>query len=119
MDAAVALAPSLPSAPVGAPAAPSFNREVAPILFRHCAPCHHAGGIGPFSLLSFSETRKHARQIVEVTQGGQMPPWLPDPGVNDFEQSRYLSSEELTVLDRWVAQGAPEGEARDLSTIFN
>ena len=117
MDAAVALAPSLPSAPVGAPAAPSFNREVAPILFRHCAPCHHAGGIGPFSLLSFSETRKHARQIVEVTQGGQMPPWLPDTGVNDFEQSRYLSSEELTVLDRWVAQGAPEGEARDLPAV--
>ena len=46
---------------------PTFARDVAPILFEHCAPCHHPGGAGPFSLLSYSEARKRARQIAKVT----------------------------------------------------
>ncbi len=36
-----------------APAAPTFARDVAPILHGNCAVCHRPGGAGPFSLLSY------------------------------------------------------------------
>ena len=35
----------------------TFNRDVAPIVFRTCAACHHPGGAGPFSLLSYADAK--------------------------------------------------------------
>src|ERR1017187_2213951 len=32
---------------------PTFARDVAPILYRHCAICHHPGEVAPFSLLTY------------------------------------------------------------------
>jgi len=29
----------------------TFNADIAPIVFRKCAPCHHAGEIGPLALV--------------------------------------------------------------------
>ena len=60
--------------------APTFARDVAPILYAHCAPCHRPGGVGPFALLDYDAARKHARQIARVTRDGYMPPWLPVRG---------------------------------------
>ena len=68
----------------GAEAAPTFTRDVAPILFRHCAPCHHPGGAGPFSLLTFADARRRARQIAKVTSSRYMPPWPPERGHSRF-----------------------------------
>src|SRR2546422_808238 len=56
----------------------TFNRDVAPILFQNCAPCHRPGQSAPFSLLNYADALKHAKQIAEVTQKHYMPPWLPD-----------------------------------------
>ena len=40
---------------------PSFTATIQPIIIRNCAtPCHHPGGVGPFSLLTYhgrSQTR--------------------------------------------------------------
>ena len=36
-------------------AAPTFTRDVAPILYKHCAVCHHAGQVAPFSLLTYAD----------------------------------------------------------------
>ena len=38
----------------------TFNRDIAPIIFRSCSTCHHAGEAGPFSLLTYSDVKKHA-----------------------------------------------------------
>ena len=46
----------------------TFDKDVAPLVFEHCAPCHHSGGIGPFPLMTYSDVAKHAAQIVGVTQ---------------------------------------------------
>ena len=46
---------------------PTFNRDIAPIVFSHCASCHRPGEIGPFSLLTYRDVRQHATQIVEAT----------------------------------------------------
>src|SRR5215471_6578245 len=58
----------------------TFNRDLAPIVFRACAPCHHPGEAAPFSLLTYGDVKSHARQIADLTQKRVMPPWLPEPG---------------------------------------
>jgi len=92
----------------------TFNRDLAPILFSHCAPCHHAGGPGPFSLLTYAEARKHAKAMAEVTLDRIMPPWLPAPGHGQFMDSRGISDAELQLFQLWLGGGALEGNAVDL-----
>lgn len=91
------------------PDRPTFHRDIAPILHARCAPCHQPGESGPFSLLTFADAHRRARQIAEVTSGGLMPPWLPAgrPGV--FVGDRRLRESEKETLRRWAAQEAPEG----------
>lgn len=89
--------------------APTFHRDIAPLLYQHCAPCHRAGGQGPFPLISFDDARKRAGDIVEVTSRHAMPPWLPDqPGV--FEGERRLTDAEILLLKNWRATDAAEGD---------
>src|SRR5947207_15607451 len=57
----------------------TFNRDIAPIVFQYCAPCHRPGEAGPFPLLTYSDAKAHARQIAAVTATRFMPPWLPEP----------------------------------------
>jgi hypothetical protein len=91
----------------------TFHRDIAPIIYRHCSPCHHPGEAAPFSLLNYSDVRKRARQIVEVTGRRIMPPWLPEPGSFAFEGDRSLSADEIDQIRRWVEQGTAEGSASE------
>jgi Flp pilus assembly protein TadD/mono/diheme cytochrome c family protein len=95
-------------------AAVTFNKGVAPILYQNCAPCHHSGGLGPFPLLTYTDARKHARQIVEVTHSRYMPPWPPQPGYGDFRDSRRLTEAQVQTFADWLQSGALEGSAADL-----
>lgn len=91
----------------------TFNRDVAPILYRSCAPCHRPGEAGPFPLLSYADAKSHARQIAAVTRGRFMPPWLPDPGPLKFSDELRLSEDEILRIQAWVDQGAVEGRPAD------
>jgi Flp pilus assembly protein TadD/mono/diheme cytochrome c family protein len=87
----------------------TWSRQIAPLVYRNCAVCHHPGGAGPFSLLSYSDARRRAPQILDVTQSRFMPPWLPAPGYGDFTGDRRLSDEDRALIRKWVEAGAPEG----------
>ncbi len=97
---------------LGQPA--TFNKDIAPIIFQSCAPCHHAGGSAPFPLITNSEVRSHAAQIVAVTQSRYMPPWPPAPGYGNFVGERRLSDAQLHLIAEWVKQRTPEGNPVDL-----
>jgi len=43
-----------------------------------------------------------------------MPPWKADPSNGPFVDQHPLSDGEIAMLGRWVDQGAPEGDPRDL-----
>jgi tetratricopeptide (TPR) repeat protein len=90
-------------------AAPTFAHDVAPILYAHCASCHHPGGTGPFSLLRYEDVRKRAGLIARTTRSRYMPPWLPQPGYGSFAHQQRLTDEHIQTIADWVAQGAPEG----------
>lgn len=93
---------------------PTFNKDVAPILYKNCATCHRPGEVAPFSLLSYQDARKRARQIAMVTSDGFMPPWKADEGEEKFDDARRLTSAQLELLRRWSEAGAPEGNKADL-----
>ena len=107
-------APRAPAQPSGNPSSVTFNRDIAPVMFRSCAQCHRPGEAAPFSLLTYSDAKRHARQIADVTESHAMPPWLPEPQKLKFADELRLSDAEINLIRRWVEQGAEEGAAADL-----
>ena len=108
--AATALA-ARTQAPVSSP---TFNKDIAPIVFAHCASCHRPGEIGPFPLLTYQDVRQHATQIAAVTLRRQMPPWKPTRGSADFLDDRSLTDEQIALIQSWVNRGSVEGNPADL-----
>ncbi len=92
----------------------TFARDLAPIIFDHCGICHRPNGSAPFSLLTFPAARQRATLIAAVTKSRLMPPWKSEPGYGEFIGHRPLSDAEIGVVQRWLADGAPEGDPRDL-----
>jgi Tfp pilus assembly protein PilF len=95
-------------------AVPTFDKEIAPVLFQSCIACHRPGEAAPFSLLTYADARKRAKQIAAVTASRFMPPWLPAQGAGDFAGERRLSDAQIATIATWAAAGAPEGNAADL-----
>lgn len=92
----------------------TFNKHIAPIVYRQCGDCHRPGQSAPFSLITFADVKKRAKQVGVVTRDGLMPPWLPDPELVRFADERRLTAEELGLIQQWVSDGAPEGSPNDL-----
>src|SRR5678815_1170767 len=70
--------------------------------------------MAPFSLIEYSDVVTRARQIAAVTANRTMPPWLPEAGYGAFVNERRLKPEEIAAIQRWVKDGAPQGDAKDL-----
>ena len=93
-------------------ASETWSRDVAPVLYKNCATCHHPGGAGPFSLLTYADARRWAPQILNVTQSRFMPPWLPEPGYGDFADVRRLSDQDQALIKRWITGGMAPGDLK-------
>lgn len=93
---------------------PTFNKDVAPILFKNCSSCHRPDEVGPFPLLTYEDARKRAKQIARITEQKTMPPWKPTMGHDVFKDARTLTDSQIRTLKAWAAAGAPEGDPKDL-----
>jgi hypothetical protein len=93
--------------------APTFNKDIAPILYENCAICHRPGEVAPFSLLTYSDTAKRAKLISTVTEKRYMPPWKAEHGYGDFANERRLTDAQISLIRAWADAGAPEGDSRD------
>jgi tetratricopeptide (TPR) repeat protein/mono/diheme cytochrome c family protein len=119
----------------------TFNGDIAPILFDHCASCHRPIDDGrlravrfgaqaaaqpsdspedpicvagaPFSVLDYDSVRRNARAIASAVQRRAMPPWLPEPGYGVFAGERRLRDDQIALIATWVESGAPEGNPGD------
>ncbi|MEP7351875.1 MAG: ascorbate-dependent monooxygenase [Acidobacteriota bacterium] len=91
-------------------AAPTYNQDIAPILYQNCATCHRPGEVAPFSLLTYTDAAKRAGLIAQATAKRYMPPWKPEPGYGDFAHERRLTDAQIGLLRDWAAAGAPEGD---------
>jgi Flp pilus assembly protein TadD/mono/diheme cytochrome c family protein len=95
----------------------TFTKDIAPLVFKHCAACHREGESAPFPLLSYEDVKSHAEQIASVTKSRYMPPWMPAPGFGDFVGERRLTDDEIQRIGHWVEAGAPQGNPNDLPPL--
>jgi len=112
--AAVASVPVAAQAPAKAAAAPTFSKDVAPILYKNCTNCHRPGEVAPMSLLTFKDARPWAKSVATRVSKGTMPPWHADPTHGEFLNDRRLSDTDKATIVNWASAGAPEGNAKDL-----
>src|SRR5207244_12006970 len=108
--AAPGLAADTPAKPV------TFSKDVAPILQAKCQECHQPNSIAPMSLITYQDARPWARSIKERVATRQMPPWHIDPsvGVQKFKNDMSLSADQMDTIVRWVDEGAPQGDPKDM-----
>ncbi|MCB0644739.1 MAG: cytochrome c, partial [Phaeodactylibacter sp.] len=102
--------------PLWASAQPTFNEDIAPIIYEHCTTCHRPGEIGPMPLASYSQVSNWASMIEYVTSTGYMPPWQADPEYSNFLYENYLTDAEIQLIADWVAAGSPEGDPNNTPT---
>ena len=95
------------------PSAPTFNRDIAPLVWQHCAECHRPGQQAPFSLVTLQDVRQRGRLIVKATERRIMPPWLPEAHYGVFAGERRLAGNDIVRLADWVKHGMPEGDPSD------
>jgi hypothetical protein len=91
----------------------TFSREIARIIYAHCASCHHEGGMA-FSLMTYAEARPWAVAIKEEALQRRMPPWGAIKGFGEFRNDQGLTSEQMELIVAWVDGGVPEGDAVNL-----
>jgi hypothetical protein len=94
-------------------AAPTYHKDVLPILQKHCQGCHRPGEIGPMPLLTYSQVRPFSVAIRESVRLKKMPPWGADPAHGKFANDPTLTYAEIDVLSKWAAARAPEGNPKD------
>ena len=92
----------------------TYSNQIARIFQEHCVSCHRPGEIGPFALTDYSEVAGWADMIAEVVRERRMPPWHANPEFGHFRNDISLSADEKDAILKWVAAGAPEGNAADL-----
>jgi hypothetical protein len=93
--------------------APTFTKDVAPIIEKNCQVCHRPGEIGPFSMMTYEQARPWAMAIKEAVKTRKMPPWFADPHYGHFSNEKTLTQGEIDTIAAWANAGAPRGELKD------
>lgn len=99
------------------PAAPTFSRDVSPILFKHCSGCHRPGEVGPMALTNYKEVRPWAKAIQAAVLTRKMPPWHADPHYGTFRNDSRLKDAEIEIIVSWARNGAAEGNPEELAPL--
>jgi hypothetical protein len=101
------------AAPVFASPAPTFTKEILPILQEKCQACHRPGEIAPMPFTSYNEVRPWAKAIKASVATRKMPPWFADPAHGRFSNDRSLTRKEIDTIVAWVDDGAKQGNPKD------
>ncbi len=98
-------------------AAPTWYRDVEPIVVKKCGGCHVDGGIGPFPLQGFSQFSSLRGVIHDAVATKRMPPWQPDECCNKYRFDRSLTDAEHDTLLRWLEGDTALGDPADAPPI--
>ncbi len=95
---------------LAAEAAPTFHRDIVPLLQTHCLECHRAGEIGPFDVTTLDEVRGWAAMMLETMEQQRMPPWHAAPDHGSFKNARQFPVEATALFKTWLEAGMPAGD---------
>jgi mono/diheme cytochrome c family protein len=97
--------------------APTFAKDVAPILYSKCVTCHRPGEVAPMSLITYKDARPWARAIRDKVIAREMPPWFADPAHGTFKNDRSLTQAQIDTIVKWVDGGARQGDETQLPAL--
>lgn len=86
-----------------------FGNSIAPLIFRHCTPCHQPGGAGPMAFTSYRDVVAYGAMIGYVTKTRYMPPWRATSDYGAFAHDRSLSEAQIELIQNWAKDGFREG----------
>lgn len=90
--------------------AQNWSQDIAPILYDHCTKCHHPGGIGPSSYMTYSDAYNNSASILSAITTGYMPPYPANTSYRHFMNENVLTDAEKTTLQNWVSGGSVSGD---------
>jgi hypothetical protein len=93
--------------------APTFYKDVMPILQDHCQSCHRPGEVAPMPLVTYEQARSSASAIARQVQMKMMPPWFADPRYGRFANDPSLTEPQISTISAWINAGALAGNALD------
>jgi len=80
-------------------------------VYNNCASCHHEGGIGPVSFMTYDDVVNDAYNVQAYVVAGKMPPWPPAADCSyQLVGDRRLSDDDVNAINDWVNGGAPSGD---------
>ena len=88
----------------------NWSQNIAPILFDHCTQCHHPGGVGPSSLMTYEDAYNSGASILAATTTGYMPPYPANTQYRHFMNENVLTDTEKQTIEDWVVGGMPSGD---------
>ncbi len=94
-------------------AAPTWHKDVLPIVQDSCLGCHAEGGIGPFALATYDQAKAMHLGMADAVVQKRMPPWMADPSCREYEHERRLTDAQIATITAWSEAGAPEGDPKD------
>ena len=101
---------------------PVFSKEIAPIIYKNCTPCHRQGSGAPFNLVTYDDLKKHLHTVQLSINERLMPPWPADTAYSHFRDEKVLTWEEISLLNKWFENNAPVGNINEIPeppTYFN
>lgn len=96
-------------------------RQVAPIIYKNCSPCHRPGSGAPFDLITYEDIKQHLHTVQISINERLMPPWPADTNYSHFKGEKVLHANEISLINEWVNNGAPRGLASEIPSppVFN
>ena len=93
--------------------APTYYKDIVPVLQNRCQECHRPGEVAPMSLMSYNDVRPWSKAIKSAILTKKMPPWFADPHIGKFSNDRSMSQSEIDTFVSWVDAGSPAGNPKD------
>lgn len=94
----------------------TYHQQIKPMMASHCTACHTVGGFAPFPLENYNQVHYYREFIRFVINNRIMPPWGAEEGGEcnqHYENSLWLSDEQLATFNAWADDGGPEGFPTD------
>ncbi len=87
---------------------PDFHGDIRPLIDQHCIMCHAEDSIS-FSFADPEFTYRLGPAIVSTVSERRMPPWLAEPGHQQYVEDISLSDADIARFVAWADAGYPLG----------
>lgn len=98
----------------GPSTAQDYYGDVRPMIEQKCLACHSESSVS-FSFEDAELTYEMRALVVSAIRERRMPPWLAEPGHQQYLHDYSLDDAERKLVDAWAARGFPKGEPSEPS----